>query len=218
MESTSLKDTIRSVPPGDPAGLGAIDRASTVTHTRPAATVSACGLPPTVIVGRPVGDRVDARHGSVAAVGDPHRPATDRHPGRRAADRDRGRHRPCVRIDPDDGLVVKRIDHPDPTVARGDRARAVANRDRLDQPVGSTRIDVIVSLSGSLSVTTPPPRRPRCQTARRSDRPLTLRSGERIQPVERPFDGATHTESPCAATAPGPSGTTLPICTGARVR
>src|SRR5947209_2179478 len=46
----SVKDTIRSVPPPDPAGLGTIDRPSTVTQTRPAATVSACGLPPKLIV------------------------------------------------------------------------------------------------------------------------------------------------------------------------
>ncbi|MGH2867276.1 MAG: hypothetical protein ACRDNK_06870, partial [Solirubrobacteraceae bacterium] len=50
MELTSLKDAICSVPPPDPAGLGAIDRASTVTQTRPAATVSACGLPPTIVL------------------------------------------------------------------------------------------------------------------------------------------------------------------------
>jgi hypothetical protein len=46
MEPTSLKDIIRSVLPPDPAGLGAIDRPSTVTQTRPPATVYACGLPP----------------------------------------------------------------------------------------------------------------------------------------------------------------------------
>src|SRR5947199_1739789 len=50
MKSTSLEDTIRSVSPPDPPRVGAIDCASTATHTRPAAIVSVCGLPPAVIV------------------------------------------------------------------------------------------------------------------------------------------------------------------------
>ena len=50
MESKSDEEAIRSVPPPDPPAVGAIDCASTVTHTRPSATVSACGLPPTAIV------------------------------------------------------------------------------------------------------------------------------------------------------------------------
>ena len=50
MESTSSEETIRSVPPPEPPRFGAIDCASTVTHTLPSAIVSACGLPPTGIV------------------------------------------------------------------------------------------------------------------------------------------------------------------------
>src|SRR5947207_5113554 len=50
MEPTSSEETIRSVPPPEPPRSGAIDCASTVTHTLPSATVSACGLPPTAIV------------------------------------------------------------------------------------------------------------------------------------------------------------------------
>ena len=52
---------MRSVPPA--AGLpGGGEPACTVTHTRPAATATPSGLPPTGIVSHAVGPRVDARH------------------------------------------------------------------------------------------------------------------------------------------------------------
>src|SRR5205823_14930241 len=78
-------------------------------------------------------------------------------------------------------------------------------------PLGSARTTLLASLSVSQSAPSP------------SAIPAGLAFGLSCDPtapvvafrwVRRPVDGATHTELPCAAIAPVPLGTTLPILTG----
>ena len=133
MESTSYWESSRAVPPPDATSVGR-DRLRVDGHPRAAAaTAIACGLPPTAIVAIVLSVRGSMRVTVPSPLfGDPHRAGADRDPGRGVPDRDRRRHRPRARIDPDD-RVVERVGHPHAALADRDPAWPIPDRDRVDQ-------------------------------------------------------------------------------------
>ena len=135
-------------------------------------------------------------------------PAPTATPAGDSPDWDRRRHRSRVRVDPHD-RVIERVGHPHAALADRDPGRCCC-RPRSASAARSGRPGRRCSASVSVSQTAPSP----------IAIPAGLAFGSScrtILPVRRPgasaarSSGATHTELPCAATAPGPPGTTLPI-------
>ena len=207
VDSRSRKRSAASRRRSPPDG-GAIDCASTVTHARPPATASACGLPPTWIVA--VGllvlglILVTVPSPLLATHTDPAPNATP------AGDRPTG----IVAVtDLVPGSIRTTVSSsesttqtpPAPTVIA---VGALPTGIGVGKPGASTR--TTLSASVSVSHTAPSPIAIPAGLAFGSSCRviLPIRASRR---VSRPVDGATHTESPCAAIVPGPPGTTLPI-------
>ena len=209
MESTSYGETSRARAAAGRRSVGAaIVCASTVTQARPSAIVIACGLPPTAIVAIGLSVAGSMRVTVPSPLLATHtEPAPTRHAGRGVPDRDRRRHRPGARVDPDD-LVVERVGDPHAALADRDPARPMADGDRRHQPGGVDPDHVV-----GVGVGQPDGAGADSDPRRAGVRVELLGDAARraVQPRQQPEDGATQSVPPPAATAPGPPGTTLPI-------
>ena len=182
-----------------------------VTQTRPFATVSACGLPPTVIVvGLSVMGLMCVTVPSplLATHTDPPPTATP------AGERPTGM---IAATDHVSGSIRTTVSLSESTTQTPPAPAAIAVGP-LPTGIGLDQASP-VDADDVPGVSVGEPHRPLADSDTRraafgsTGCPCT-RPVSASRRVSRPFEGATHTEWPCGATAPGAPGTRLAICTG----